>query len=448
MLDILQKLRLQSLYGGQFPSDGDTMMGVDPSMMTDPSLPPMLPQDGNNIMGVDFSSIPQGYDNPNQPQLNQPNQPPSNDINGWLKELYNPEHAQQTRLTNLMDSYPQEPNPSKGRRIGGAMVGALADIGRMYGGVGNGKAAFDEITGKTKYRENIQDWQNKIAPAERAATLEKQSNTNERTMAMQTIADKLRQEAQAHKEANDEINAKIRQQRADVYEFKAKNPGMKLVVTKGGNVQAMDPITGELHDTGIPTGSLSDADKAALTHDYTSQEIDQRGGIQKDIVGLRHDNTDEEIDRRGSQARDTKATPSGNLTGANKPELPSQTRIRQFNKARELYNSRPDLRPFITLGTNDFKVTAPSKSMFGGAKGPNDKQYKEINDSIYGATGNLAPIPSHGGGDTSVLPSPGQGNKGVVNNPQSAVAPKAPAGWKYVPKPGGGWTAVRDNGGL
>lgn len=431
MLDFLQNLRLQTLYN---PSFWNSMSnnGMPQGSTSIPNMEPTFPMDmGPQNVDPGMSAPPP---NPN------PMGGGDDKIGNWLAQLYTPEHQQSDRLDTMLNTYPNRESPEFQHK---GVGGFLTKLAAIAGGMQQGPGMYSEVMDH-KFNDKLKDWQTQIGPVERAATLEKQTNTNERTMAMQTIANRLRDEAQQHKEQNDAVNAQIRQQRADVYEFKAKNPGMKLVITKGGNVQAMDPITGEMHDTGIPSGSLTDADKAALTHDYTSKEITQRGEETRKTQDVKHEDTMEEIGARGEQARTTKSTPSG--TGNNpRPELPSQTRVRQFNKARELYNSRPDLRPFIKInGTNDFQITAPGKSFLGNPQGPTPQQYKEINDAIYGDMGGMAPVSSHGPSNTPVLPSPGQGNKGTVNTPQSPVAPKAPAGWKYVPKPGGGWTAVPD----
>lgn len=409
-MDFLQFLRLQNLFN---PSQMDNSMNPNPISMGPESIPSNQPIQSNS---------PARFTPPNQ----------VDDIEGMLSRLYTPEHNMQDRLMGLMNNYPTEAPVSTGRRIGASAVGALTDIGRMFGGVGNGEQAYDDITGKTKFREDLFNWKNKVEPTERLATLEKQNNTNERTMAMQTISAKLREEAEQHRVEKNDKDYQIKQQRADAYDFKVRNPLMKIVIPKGGNIMAMDPVTGQLHDTGIDSGSLSDADKAALTQENKLEQIDVNQKNTEKNINTKHENTLDEIGARAKEARTTKSTPSGNAPNANKPELPTQTRVRQLNKARELYNSRPDLRPFIKITGNEFQITPPGSGGMFDSAGPNPAQYKELNDAIYGSTP-PAPTSSHG----------------VTNQPTNQPkAPVAPKGWKYVPKPGGGWTAVKDNGGV
>jgi len=227
----------------------------------------------------------------------------------------------------------------------------------------------------------MRDWKEQLDPAYKSATLERQSNVNERTLAMQTISAELREQAQQHKEANDTKRAEIAQQRADVYEYKAKNPNLQFNFT-GPTVKVSDPQTGKVADTGIPTGNLSDADKLALQQGQALERISATGEERRTTQAEGHEQDMDEIIARGEQARRTRATPSG---GTGKDELPTQTRVRQFNAARELANTRPELKKFIKLGSpgsNDFTITPPGQGFFGPT-GPTKEQYEEIQGAVY-----------------------------------------------------------------
>lgn len=56
----------------------------------------------------------------------------------------------------------------------------------------------------------------------------------------------------------------ISQQRADVYAFKANNPGIKIIAPKGGDVMAINSATGEVVKNFGSSGTLSDADRIDL----------------------------------------------------------------------------------------------------------------------------------------------------------------------------------------
>jgi len=209
----------------------------------------------------------------------------------------------------------------------------------------------------------------------------------------------------------------IQSQRAAIYDWKAKNPNMRIMAIKGGNLIAINPQTGESHDLGISSGSLSDEDRLELTQENTLGRITKQGEV-----------TSRQIEERGEQQRTTKRVPT---TQVEREELPTQTKVRQFNKAREAINTHPEWAPFIKMGTNDFSIEAPDpgSEYFGiniGAGGPSKDIYDAINKFIYTSESKKSVKPS-------ILSKPGL---------TKSTAPVAPKGWKYIPKPGGGWTAV------
>ena len=296
-----------------------------------------------------------------------------------MKELYSPDTRAEDRLNEMLDSYPVRSNPSMLRKIAAGLV-------NWRRGPEQAQQVIDNAGG---FGDKLADWKNRIGPVSSAANIERGANANERTMAYQTIAQELRQQAQDAKEANDSKKLDIAQQRANVYEFKANHPGVKLQFPKGGNIMALDPVSGKLTDTGIPTGTLSELDKLNLGHDNKMEEIHAGGEETRDTTRVRGEEERKNIVVRGQESRTTKATPSASKTATgDKPELPTQTRVRQFNNARELWNSRPDLRPFIKVGnpgSNDFSVTPPGVNYFNRPTGPSKEQYDEIQKAIYGA---------------------------------------------------------------
>lgn len=428
MLDFLRNLRLKQLFGG-----------ADEPQPTFPG------------MGDMFNPTPD------------PTQGGIYDVGQRMSQLYNPETTSIDRFNKLIGQYPQEPKPGLGRKILGGTLGALTNLndiydvhGRPTGKItGRGEDVFNQITGKSDYTQKIADWKSQIEPTEKAANIERQSNANERIMAHQQVADELRQQAQDAKEKNDLRKADIAEKRASIYEFKAKNPQMKLIIPKGGNIIAMNPITGEQHDTGIDSGSMNEMDKLNLTQEGAMAKIEGTGEQARKTEEVKQAGRESIAETRGwkiynvpdgqggqkavkinevsGEVKDL-SEPVGAVTtagvgGGTKAELPTQTRVRQYNAARELYNTRPDLRPFLKFGspgTNDFQVAPPGKNFFGNPSGPTPEQYKTLQDTIYGKS---EMMPSHKQGGTT-----------------QPTAPTAPKGWKYVPKPGGGWTAVPDTG--
>lgn len=361
--------------GGQNPYEYRTPPFV-------PEQGEMAPTGGKNPFaglfgeGMDMNAMPE------EPQVVAPQvQPPPSpvpmddgmmDIGKRISEMYTPESGASERFNRMIDEAPVRNKPGWLRSIAAGLTNYAA-----------GPQAADAVA-FGDFGRRQEDWKTKIGPAREAATLERQSNINERTLAMQTISAELREQAQRHKEANDTQRADIAQQRANVYEYKARNPNLQFNFT-GPTVKIADPSTGELKDTGIPTGNISEADKLMLQQENTLEAIGATGRETRTTQEAGHEQDMDEILARGEEARTTKSTPSGSASG--KDELPTQTRVRQFNAARELYNSNPELSQFIKVGapgSNDFQVTLPSEHRLWGHQGPTAEQHKQITDAIYG----------------------------------------------------------------
>lgn len=379
--NFLESLRLKNLFGpdnmvgmgNDLPQQGGIMGNIGAGASADPFAPKSSPFEG--IFG---------NENPATRAVGPtalgggPQAPSSNgldDIATRMNSMYTPETKASDRYNNMIDTMPVRNKP-----------GMLRKIASVAAGIGGGPEMFD-MAMYGNYNNEMKDWKEKAGPAREAATLERQSNVNERTLAYQTIASQLREDAIKAKETNDERRISIAQQRADVYSFKAQNPDMKFDFT-GPTIKVINPRNGEIKDSGWSTGNMSDADKMALGHSDRLSEIAARGDEARLTQDEGHEDTLDEIAARGDEARTTRATPSG-ATGA-KGELPTQTRVRQFNAARELANTRPDLKPFIKVGnpgSSDFTITPPSVSKIWGRQGPTMEQYAEIQKMVYGAGG-------------------------------------------------------------
>lgn len=229
------------------------------------------------------------------------------------------------------------------------------------------------------------------------------------------------------------LDAENKAKRTAIYDFKAKNPGMKFIAVKGGNYMFADPITGDMHDSGIPSGTMTREDEIELQGQQRVNAIKQTGKNQlaniaanvagrKDIAQGKQVSDFANIAERGRQSRLT-ADAKGE-----KDELPTQARVRQLNAARELINTRPELAPFIKFDQDGaFSLISPGTGFMGKATGPTKDQFEEIKKKIYGET-----------------PTYKTEDKIPAKNVSEDKPPTAPKGWKYVKKPGGGWTAVED----
>lgn len=419
MADFLQYLRQQNIFGPRPPMIGNDLPsqgGITGRMPIPgnsvplggrPSLPPG-PNTNMDIMGVAdptafmpppmFDAATDYLTNANQPPMfggpagmditkpptmggmNIPGygdpipRPDEMDAGKRMGELYTPESQASDYFNEMLRNYPQEQNPSWLRRIGAMIV----DYTR-------GSKAGQEFYERPR-TEAIEDWKNKMPYAQAAATNERYANANERQVAYQQMATELRERAIASKEKNDERRAAIQQQRADIYAFKARNPGWKILPSKGGNVMLYNPATGETRDSGIDSGSLTETDKIWLQSDAKLEQIAATGEQARETEGVRQEGRMELAGERGKQARETRATPPGGVTA--RPPNPTQIRVQQADKARELINTRPELGKWIQIGPtiNEFKVTPPGERSYwtGKTSGPSPEEFAAINNFIYG----------------------------------------------------------------
>jgi hypothetical protein len=345
---------------------------------------------------------------------------PPMDAGARMREIYQPTNDASQRFEQAINQYPEQKRP-----------GWLQGIGSLLQEYAYGPQVAQQTRDRWR-SQPIEDWKNKIAPMQQAATNERYENANERQIAYQQMSIELREKAQLAKEKNDQRRADILQQRADVYSFRANNPDLKIIIPKGGNVQAFNPRTGETHDTGIPSGSMTELDKIQMQGDQRIEQITASGAQARETEGVRQAGRIDAITARGEEARKTKEVPTGGASG--KGMLPTQVKVDQYNRARQLANSNPELAKFIKPGSgaNEFQIVKPDPNAWTeSGKGPTPQQYSDIINAIYG--------PSLGGRSAGAGPGP-------AAKPPTSKPPAAPPGWKYVAKPGGGWTAVPDTG--
>jgi len=342
----LNRLRMQNIFNPQL--DEPSVMPLSPPMQGN-----MSPQLGPQTMGPMPQPSPEGYD-------------PA----ARMKELYTPETGASDRFNTMIDNPPQyNEHQGKLRSLAAAIVAATQ----------GSQAGTNALM--APYNHELAQYKQKIGPAGQAATLEKSNNANERTLATQTVNQELTNKRDDARNVNNERSAKVREDRAAVYRFKTEHPNKKFDFS-GPKVLIADPATGEIINTGIETGSLSDADKLDLQHKNRTAEIETTGGETRKTEETRQDNRKELIPLEGDEARKTKAAPSA-LT--NKGEIPTQTKA-----AHQFALKNPTLAKWIKLGkSNTYDIVKPAvksndwRDTFRGV-GPTEAEYKRITDAIYG----------------------------------------------------------------
>ena len=211
--------------------------------------------------------------------------------------------------------------------------------------------------------------------------------------------------------------ADISQQRADIYKFKTENPDLQFKISQGGNFIAFNPVTGENFDTGVSSGTMSEEDKIKLLGTNQMNAITARNIGQEYLQRIRGNQRLEEIGANIAGRKEIAGmTPD-------RSELPTQTRVRQTNAARELFNTDPELAKFVDIKPDgSFEIIPPSTTFWGSAKGPSLDQFNRIKNAIYGTK----PNPTT---DTIT-------NKLVQPSITSPTIPQVPAGRVAITKDG------------
>ena len=427
-MDWLQNLRLQNIFqpqsmlGNDLPSQG----GITGTLPPPPSIVPQVQPFGEPKPMFETPPM-------DMPQVNafeQPQAPTPNvglsDVARRMQQYYTPDEDMSNRMEGMLNEFPtrEQNKPGWLRKIGAGLVA----------GTTRNAAAGREILDRP-YDRKLKDWQNKFDPTHKAATLERQQNVNERTLAYQTIAAEIREEAATAKAANDEKRSQIAQQRANVYEFKAKNPGHRIVSPKGGFVTAIDPISGKatiVTDSlgkPIPTGTLSDEDMQNLQHDNRTEEIKSRGDQTVRAENVRQEGRETIQSQKGwsiatipdpndptkqigvrvnAETGEVKPITLGGKsvgpvtkpsTGKGSEESSTQKKVREFLAARQLVNTMPELKKWIKFnGVNDFRIVPPGGPTFGGwgtSSGPTQEEYNMMHEAVYGIPAPNQPLASH-----------------------------------------------------
>ena len=186
----------------------------------------------------------------------------------------------------------------------------------------------------------------------------------------------------------------IKQQRADVYEFRAKNPNVKIVDNKAGKMQAIDPQSGQIIRE-WDSGSLSEKDKIELQQqgkmavvekqgEIGSRQIAERGEeqrkntelqgrLQKELAEIKDNNSRDAIERRAEIQRDL-LTLREQMRG-DRPNVPSQEKTNIQLKYNKLINLRPDLREYVELDDEGMPVISDDLD---------EAQRLTIHEYIYG----------------------------------------------------------------
>jgi hypothetical protein len=220
---------------------------------------------------------------------------------------------------------------------------------------------------------------NGINPLQAAGLVLKQQaeqGKNDRNDASLTSRANMASAALQEKSAFGQQENSIRQQAVDIANFKAQHPNVQITAQRGGNYHIYDPAHPELgmQDTGVDTGTSTDAEKAQLGFDNNLQLIKARGNESRQTDSQRADENITAINTRGGQQRLTNAANAATKK-ANTVVQPSQQKTEYFNRAQQLSND-PNFSQYVKLGDKSGEFTIDPNT-------PQDT-YHMINSRIYG----------------------------------------------------------------
>jgi hypothetical protein len=295
---------------------------------------------------------------------------------------YTAEHAAIDRYNQLNAAFPAYQKPGKLRRIGGAILGSLADLGTNIGGNKGGISGIDtynEMVGRNQYKRDIEDWKTKIAPAGQAANLERYANANERQVQYQAGQQRIAQGRLNETERKNQEQAGFTRTRLAADEWKRQNPNHHFTVGKDGNLYATDPVT--LQKTNLGKTGMSDVEASMLTNQNKMQQIQAGGEVQEHLANVRGDIQSNLQDQRAWAPYD-RTMPDGTketwlyntITGQRKPwDEPgggqltkpgttpgplsgTQEKAARALKAKEVIDTRPDLKDYLQFRNGEYFI--------------------------------------------------------------------------------------------
>lgn len=449
MPNFFQQLRMQNNYppqgGGINPVDfaGGFQQPQAPINFGPTTMPPPTP-----VMTPEMS--------PPQPDI------PMYDAGARMKELYQPSTVANDAYQQGINNYPEYQKPGWLR----AIAGALSAFGP--GGHETGMGVMNQPN-----QQRMTDWKNKMPQLQLAADNERNANVDKRNFANQTITGEQR----AQSERDDRIkNTAADKQKTLAYQlklYKQEHPDAKFDFS--GPEVIMTDVSGKITRTGVKTGEMSEIDKITMNQTNALAQIGARGAQTRlTDDGRAIDRTDlqdrrawdiknvDDPDNPGKQKSvlmnsitgETKPLPAGvsgvskvgTGTGAgSKDMLPSQRKVYEFNKARELTATRPELAKWITVKPgNTFEVAEPAADgTFGGQNGPTPQEYEDIRAYIYGSnrpTGQVSGPPAASHANSQL----GTSGRPRISVGRDGVPVSEDGNWKYVKNPTtGGWTPVQ-----
>jgi len=316
-----------------------------------------------------------------------------------MQNLYNGPD-EDVQLQQLLQSMPQRPQPTGLQRVLASISGLAASrpqgisggqpIGFDFNPLEANKISDNQLYGD--YNKQLGDWEDKFKATKDVAGLDIKGKNLDR----QVMGNLL-------KNQTDSENIKIRQQRANVYEYKAMHPNHVIKTDANGNLIGINPADNSAEAITDPDGNtiksatLPDKDKMALglQNDLAKigargseerKNIQSRANAQADVVIPAQEGAREKLEGiRQPNRLQLKQTPSPSKSTTDKPQSPAAERTARANRANALVMQHPEWSKYIQVQGNDVRIKTPSSGgMF--SSGPTQDEFNQITKIILGDT--------------------------------------------------------------
>jgi hypothetical protein len=292
-------------------------------------------------------------------------------------------YQQDTRATDaffdLMKQVPERKEPGFGRRL----VAGLSSLGP------EGSAGAERIK-YGPYMRQLEDFKLRADLLKDLSSAERSGNINERMMLSQILRSDIAEKGLEERERSSRAREVAEVSRQSTREQEAETRAR--AAESLSEYRRIQTRLAQIRED----KTLSDTQKAALGAKY-AQDLEnlRQGGritlageqaeLAQDLERLRQEGDIETVKARGAEERKTEAEKAEIKT--EKGELPTQTKVRQYNRARQIFNTDPESKQFIRLGspgTNDFTIKMPT-AFRAETKEAYRKKYEELNQQIYGS---------------------------------------------------------------
>jgi hypothetical protein len=370
-----------------------------------------------------------------------------------INRIYTPETESRDRFNRLLDAAPERESPGlmRGLAAFGMGMGAKDPLDTLK---------VHEAVMYAPHLRNMQDWSAKTQPFGTAAELENRANINERTLAGNVATATVNQQRydqqntiNEEKNRIAELNAESKRIRDTAYAYTQRLGKGWTPITTGPTVQMMNKDTGEIMDTGMPTGKLSEQDKIELQNYGRIEASRVQGQNAATVAGINQ--SERWVDRQGNvynlnpnQVGDAETMGLRPITpGA--PQFPNsqitrvptsagaasaqQPRVDRNNRFQQLADERPDLAqkwlipPVSATGNWGIKPPPTGRDGWFWDTPVNATDMQEYN-AVREALG-LPPMPAVQPQAAPAQVPPPAGSQGRGVGP--SVVPRAPA--PYIP---------------